>query len=155
MPPSRLVHVSSGPDHALARLGALQIQLWRSAPSPDAAAEAAKLAASAASKIAEAALLIVAEDGVRPPEAAARERLTAVGEHLRGALGCAFVSEARGFKGAAVRGVVTGMGLVAGRPFPLRVFPSVQDGASWLAELDARFEPSAIERALRELREHR
>lgn len=44
----------------------------------------------------------------------------------------ALVHEGEGFRAAAVRGVVTGLTMLATVPYPHRVFATVEDGARWM-----------------------
>ena len=46
----------------------------------------------------------------------------------------AVVFEGSGFKSAAVRGVVTGLTIMARQPYPHRVFATVEEASGWYAE---------------------
>lgn len=144
--------VSQDSTHRVAHLGGLQIQLWQTRPSVGAARATAAAARRLSASGGEVGLLIVVEAQAQPPEGEARRMLTEVGTRLQHGVGCAFVSEARGFGAAAMRGVLTGMVLIARPAFPLRVFPSVDPALPWLQARSASFEPEAIARTVLALR---
>lgn len=76
-------------------------------------------------------LLTIVEDGAPLPTPEAR-RVTA--DVLRGApiKLSAMVFEGHGFRAAAVRGVITGIGLIAKTPYPHRTFATVDEAAAWI-----------------------
>lgn len=81
------------------------------------------------------ALCVVAEAEAASPDLEARvliaDMMRDAGAHLRGT---ACVVSARGFSGAAIRAIITGLSLVAREPYPTRVFAAPADAAAWLAE---------------------
>jgi hypothetical protein len=76
-------------------------------------------------------LLSIVEDGAPLPSAEAR-KVTA--EQLHGAPInlSAMAFEGQGFRAAAVRGAITGIGLLARTPYPHRTFGTVKDAAVWI-----------------------
>lgn len=56
--------------------------------------------------------------------------LTEQGAHIKRS---AVVFEGEGFRAAAVRGVVTGLTMLARPPYPHKVFGSIDDACAWLA----------------------
>lgn len=55
----------------------------------------------------------------------------------------ALVHEGEGFRAAAVRGVVTGLTMLATVPYPHKVFANVEDGARWMLT-DAGFRSASL-----------
>lgn len=103
--------------------------------------------------------LTIVEEGASLPAAAERAELTkflaGAAHHIRRS---AVVHEGVGFRAAAVRGVVTGLALLAQLPYPYQVFATLEQAALWLAStdhadpLDANATIAAITRARREAR---
>ncbi|MRG97991.1 hypothetical protein [Polyangium spumosum] len=94
-------------------------------------------------------LTIVAENAPLPSQevsdAITALAMGATGKRIRRSAVC---FEGGGFRGALVRGVATGLQLVAKLPFPHRVFHSVDLAAAWLApELGAQQIVSAVDLA--------
>jgi hypothetical protein len=92
-------------------------------------------------------LTVVAENAPLPSQEARDAMATlatgAAGKRLRRSAVC---FEGGGFRGALVRGVATGLQLVAKLPFQHRVFHSVELAAAWLApELGTSQLVSAVE----------
>mgnify|MGYP000374441796 CR=1 FL=1 len=83
-----------------------------------------------------------------PPDAEARDALAEV---LGGGAGfvdsSALVCEGSGFRASMVRGIATGLTLIARPPFPHKVFPDVAAAAGWL-EARTRRPGSVPHRAL-------
>jgi hypothetical protein len=77
-------------------------------------------------------LLTVVEAGAPPPSQEARYALA---RFLSSGAGrmilSAVVHEGSGFRAAFVRGVVTGLALLANLPYPHKVFGSVEEAATW------------------------
>jgi hypothetical protein len=94
------------------------------------------------------ALLTVVSENAPLPSQEARDAMSSVatgaaGKRLRRS---AVVFEGGGFRSALVRGVATGLQLVAKLPFPHRVFHSVELAAAWLApELGSQQVASAVD----------
>ena len=88
-------------------------------------------------------LLSIVEDGAPLPTAEVR-KVTA--DVLRGVpiKLSAMVFEGHGFRAAAVRGVITGIGLLARTPYPHRTFAMVEDAAVWIEEETRADGPDAM-----------
>jgi hypothetical protein len=79
-------------------------------------------------------LVTIVEQGAPMPSASVRDALA---KFLASGAGhtrmSAVVHEGGGFSAAAVRGVVTGLALLARLPYPHRVFATMDDAADWFA----------------------
>jgi hypothetical protein len=82
------------------------------------------------------AMLTIVEVNAPMPDLPAREAVAGfmrdVGASVRAS---ALVSEGAGFRAAAVRGVVTGLTMLARQPYPHKVFATVDDAGRWLVPL--------------------
>jgi hypothetical protein len=76
--------------------------------------------------------LTVVDQGAALPDTRARAKLAAFMGASKSIRVSAVVFEGSGFRNAAVRGVVTGLTLLARQPFPHRVFSSVEEASQWL-----------------------
>jgi len=77
-------------------------------------------------------ILTVVEERAPMPPSATRDAMADLLKSLaRSVELSAVVHEGAGFRAAAVRSVVTGVGLVARLPFPHKVFATVTDAANW------------------------
>jgi hypothetical protein len=78
-------------------------------------------------------ILIVTSAAAAPPGAEARAAIAEIMKAGRNEVeGCALVFRGRGFGAAMVRAVVTGLTVLAGHPFPYRVFPELDSALAWL-----------------------
>jgi hypothetical protein len=78
-------------------------------------------------------MLVVAEDSTGPPGAKARSIfVSAMRENGTRIRATAYVISIEGFKGAALRGVITGLSLLARKPYPTRIFSEASAAARWL-----------------------
>lgn len=78
-------------------------------------------------------VITIVEQNAPLPSAEARRAMAEFLSTRRGRIAAsAVVFEGAGFRAAAVRGVVTGLTLVAQQPFPHRVFAVVKDAAAWI-----------------------
>jgi hypothetical protein len=79
-------------------------------------------------------MVTVVESGAPMP---ATEVRTALADFLAGGAGrtrrSAVIHEGVGFRAAAVRGVVTGLAMVARLPYPHKVFATATEASGWLA----------------------
>jgi hypothetical protein len=76
-------------------------------------------------------LLTIVEDGAPLPSTEARKVAAEVLHGVPIKLS-AMVFEGQGFRAASVRGVITGIGLLARTPYPHRTFATVKDAAIWI-----------------------
>ena len=99
-------------------------------------------------------MVTIVEQGAPLPSTQAR---TVTAEILRTApiRLSAMVFEGQGFGAAAVRGVITGIGLLARTPYPHRTFATVTEAVSWI-ERETRENESmprrSVEAAVAEVR---
>jgi hypothetical protein len=78
-------------------------------------------------------LLTIVEQNAPVPDSKVRDALAGFMKKSAGALrSSAVVHEGTGFRSAAVRGVVTGLTMLARQAFPHRVFATVEEGSRWL-----------------------
>jgi hypothetical protein len=116
---------------------------------------AARLGQLAADVGHEVGIVVIIEEGAAGLTPQVRQLMT---RRLQSApLGvCVLAVEARGFQAAALRAIITGVGLLARPPFPYRAFASVEDAAKWLVRQERAGLPSvpaeALERAVRRVR---
>lgn len=105
-------------------------------------------------------LLGVIEPGATPPSQEMRSVIAASNDRMasKGALAFAAVFSGAGFFGSAVRGVVTGLTLLARRTYPFRVFPGHQEAVQWfgtlLEPLGVGFSVDECSAAVGEFRHH-
>jgi hypothetical protein len=145
------------PDYALASWGSIFIVIWRqnttAAGIQDLAAQCKKFATSRPAGVA---LLTIIYDGAPAP--GARER-TALATFLKAAdyiRGSGVVMEGTSFRAAFVRGVVTGLTMLAHQPFPHQVCSLEAAGrlfAGLLEGTEPGFDLSSFKRGVDELRE--
>jgi hypothetical protein len=106
------------------------------------------------------AFITIVEANAPLPEAHVRDALASLLKKMASFIrSSAVVHEGSGFRAAAVRGVVTGLTLLARQPYPHRIFARFDDAARWLAVSlretapDKPIEAEELIEALRELRE--
>lgn len=130
----RVEYVDSA--HATGVSGALLMSLWRTATTHEAMLRFHNFAAKAvASRKDPVAFLTVVEANADLPDPSARDELAAMFRKLAESVACsALVFEGQGFKAAAVRGITTGVNLVARQPFPHKVFSNVDEAGGWLVK---------------------
>jgi hypothetical protein len=157
-PPAAVVVRDS--DYCVATWGDVFIVIWRQETRLDAARGLdALLAAFGKERPRGCGLLTVVEQDAPMPTSEVRAAIAKFLNNGGGTIKSSAVAfEGTGFRAAAVRGVVTGLTMLARQPYPHRVFATVQDALTWLSsslretaqlELDAN---SLVEelRALRE-----
>lgn len=105
-------------------------------------------------------VITIVEPDAPFPEAHVREALANFMRRSSSSMkSSAVVHEGTGFRAAAVRGVVTGLTLLARQPFPHRIFATVPDGCRWLAGSlretapELAYDPDQLIEAIRELRQ--
>ena len=125
--------ISTDRDFRLGALGPLAISVWESSPKVEHAVSSVALLRRLVKEHERIFLLAVVGEGCSVPSAPVRKALS---EGLRtiaeSILAVASVIEGQGFQAAAQRGVITGIGIVVSRPYPLEVFDSVQRAARFL-----------------------
>jgi hypothetical protein len=123
-------------EYAIATIGGVVVQLYRTATPVD----AARLATQVAEQVVTAGLeprglFIVVRERAKPPEGEARQLLTRLGTRMSGAAGCAFVARGEGFGSAIMRSVMAGMTLLARPDFPVRIFAEPDAALMWFGGL--------------------
>jgi len=99
-------------------------------------------------------VVVVVEPEAPPPDAGTRpifaKAMRECGSRIAGA---AYVIGTGGFMGAAVRGAITSLSLIAREPYPTRTFQSVASAACWLApRMTPGPHPDALSHAIESLR---
>jgi hypothetical protein len=123
--------------HAIGASGALLMSLWRTVTTHEAMLRFHNFSAKmvAAGRKDPIAFLTVVEANADLPEPAARDELASMFKKLAESVACsALVFEGQGFKAAAVRGVTTGINMLARQPFPHKVFANVDEAGGWLVK---------------------
>lgn len=142
-------------NHATGTCGPLLIMVWGRETTLPAVAHAKAVGQRLAARHPTGVtfLMIVestAEIPSSPVRAALSEALRSFGSFV---LRSALVHEGTGFRAAAVRGVVTGLSLVARQPYPHQVFDRVEPAVRWLAQsFPAGAEVGAVLDAVAKLR---
>ncbi len=129
----------------LGAVGPLAISVWDAEPRVTQAKQAVKLLERLAREHEQILLLaVIGEDCALPSEYVRKELsagLVAIGTPI---VTVANVIEGRGFRAAALRGVLTGLGIVVKHDYPREVFDNVPKAANYL-ERESRFAASAID----------
>ena len=143
-------------DYALASWGNVFIVIWRQNTTLVGASNLRSQCEKFALQHPEGVLLLtVIHDGAPAPASAERAQIASFlksAEYIRGS---AVVMEGTSFRAAFVRGVVTGLTMLAHQPFPHQVCSMAQAGALFARVTqgaDVAFEPQAFERGIAELR---
>ena len=141
--------------HAVATETGLLICLWRTVTKREAIAELSTIAHELVQNHADGiAMLTVVEAGADMPDAPVRDDLAALFRSLSKSVICSgLVFEGQGFKAATVRGITTGINLLARQPFPHKVFANVTETAGWMAaHAKMKMTPERIVRHTEEVR---
>jgi hypothetical protein len=138
----------SDSHHALGATRGLVIAVWRRETRLDALDKLSALIAERAEQDSSLALLQVVESNAVPPESAVRAALSALLRRHDQQLSCsAVVFEGEGFRAAALRGVVTAIGLLSRPRFPHEVFATPLAGIQWIAKQHASRDPKWMDEA--------
>ena len=117
------------PDYAGALCQDVFVHVWRAQVNVETVGAARRFVAPRDDRIR--AVVAIIEEGSTTPDDATRALLAAL--HLECKLvSVAVVHESKGFKGAAVRAVVTGLHLVRPTSFETKVFASVPESLAWM-----------------------
>ena len=112
--------------------GPLAVQVWHGETTSlglDALERAHDLVDQANPRIA---FLVLVDPEARPPSAEARARIADLMRCSTKTVASALVFGGLGFKASIIRGVVTGLNLLAGYPFPYRTFADADTAVGWL-----------------------
>jgi hypothetical protein len=129
--PARVLTVTD--DHCIAIWRRFLVVVWRKDTTSPAVADFRAALTRLASETHEVALLTVVEPNAPPPPSDVRDALAAVLAEFGKLIKFSAVAfEGTGFRAAMVRGVVTGLTLLARMPYPHKVFAGVPEAARWL-----------------------
>lgn len=123
-------------DCAMMQWGPVFVVIWRGVTTPAAVRRLRDQVLEVIGEYpGETTVLGIVEDTAAVPNPEARRLSAAVNDELAGAGARAFaaVIPTTGFAGAWIRGVVTGLNLVARRRFPFRVFQDTFSACAWFA----------------------
>lgn len=138
--------VSVNQHECIAMWNGVLVQIWRTG-TPLASARAAR---AAARRMAEEhrgyiTSIVIVEPTADMPDATARAELAGMAVDQATRMACvALVHEGTGFRVAVIRGVMTGLMLVAKHAFPHAVFANVDQACEWL-RTNPRLDPFAME----------
>jgi hypothetical protein len=124
-------------DHCSGIWRNVLIYVWRNVTRPDAVEESRRYVEGHIAKArGPLAMVIITEAQSQMPDGPTREKLAAVLTAMAPAATCAaMVHEQTGFRGAAVRGIVTVLNTLARQPFPYKSFGDVETASSWMATI--------------------
>jgi hypothetical protein len=149
----------ASPDYAMATWDSIFILIWRHDTTNEGIETLRhKLEHFGRSRPQGLGLVTIVEQEAPMPTSAVREKMAGLMADISKVLKCsAVVFEGTGFRAAAVRGVVTGLMLLARQPYPHKVFASMTDGCSWLGsnlrdKQGWEVDPRKLTRAIDELR---
>jgi N-acetylglucosamine kinase-like BadF-type ATPase len=150
------VVLGSSTDHLFAGWGALFMVVWRHETTLAAVAELAPLVTQFAAQHPRFALLVIVEESASLPSSTVRERIAASLQRVAPYIGAsAVVHEGSGFRAAAVRAVLAGLGLIVRPPYPHQIFARVDAAGRWLAAAQRGMDAAGICDAVRALRAYR
>jgi hypothetical protein len=146
-------------DHCIATWRHCLIAIWRrTTTNQGAAALRESLSKLTAANPGGVGIIAIIENHAAAPDADARRALAAAfRDHAPSIRAAAIVHEGTGFRGAAIRSIVTGVSLLIRPGYPHNVTASVDAGASWLAPLIADTQsslvtPTMLKRVIADLR---
>ncbi len=121
--------------HVVATETSILFCLWRTVTTRAAVAELSRIAHELVEQSPRGiSMLTVVEADADMPDSTIRDELAKLFKALAKSVICSgLVFEGQGFKAATVRGITTGINLVARQPFPHKVFGNVPEAASWMA----------------------
>ena len=154
--PGAPVVLGSSTDHLFAGWGSLFMVVWRHETTLAAVADLAPLVTQFAARHPRFALLVVVEESASLPSSTVRERIAASLQRVAPYIGAsAVVHEGSGFRAAAVRAVLAGLGLIVRPPYPHQIFARVEDAGRWLTVAHPTIDAVGLAEAVRTLRTHR
>jgi hypothetical protein len=146
-------------NYCIAHWSRVFVIVWRRETTMSAVDDLQRNLVKFAAENPKAGILTIVERNAPLPPSLVRQRLaeilTSVGSSIQRS---AVVFEGEGFRAAAVRGVVTGLTMLARPPYPHKVFATVDEAFGWLATgLEAApgkpLDPLALKRAIGQLRD--
>ena len=140
--------------HAVVTRPHLMVCLWRTVTSREAVAEIRQIARRHAQAHPPMAMLTVLEAEAEQPGGDVLRELAALFQDLEHSVSCsALTFEGDGFSAAAVRGVATGLQLLAKQTFPHQVFARVSEAADWMGQHDPNLSAADVMESMRKVRE--
>ena len=137
--------ISITPGFSLGSLGPLAISVWESDPRVEDALQAVQLLRNLAQTHPRIQVLAVLGADCRLPREQVREILGEGPKSLGSQVAAvAHVIEGEGFRGAALRGVLTGMGMVIRARYPQEAFRDIPSAAVFLAREGDLRAPSIV-----------
>lgn len=132
--PTTLQMIRLERDYCLASWGRVFIVIWRHDTTMEGVRELDRqLASYAPSAPGGCGLLTIIEQGAPMPSSEVRTALARfMTDGARVIRSSAVAFEGAGFRAAAVRGVVTGLTMLARQPYPHKVFATMSEAAQWL-----------------------
>jgi hypothetical protein len=120
-------------NHCMATWRSFVIVIWRKDTTADAVKQLRDLLQKTSTTTQAVCLLTIVEPNAPPPSSDVRDALAGVlGEFGKLIKYSAVAFEGSGFRAAMVRGVVTGLTMLARMPYPHKVFAGVEESARWL-----------------------
>src|SRR5688572_18086563 len=117
------------PEYAVVVYQGILIQLWRLETTTEGVRLVRKTLGEFRQQIEL--TMVILEDGATRPDRHAREELEALGRELAPRF-AAVVYEGHGFKAAAVRAVMTSIGLFTRSALPSRIFSTTASAVEWM-----------------------
>jgi hypothetical protein len=131
--------IKADQDHCAAIWRGVLVYVWRKTTRPEVVDEHRKYIENHIAKgRGPLAMVIIIEAQTEVPDGPTREKLAGLMQ-AAGPVGtcAAMVYEGTGFRGAAVRGVVTVLNTLARQPFPYKAFGHMDAAAAWLTTIHA------------------
>ena len=124
-------------DHCSGIWRNVLIYVWRGTTRPEVVDESRRYVEGHIAKArGPLAMMIITEAQSQMPDSPTREKLASVLTAMAPVATCAaMVHEQTGFRGAAVRGIVTVLNTLARQPFPYKSFGDVETASTWLATI--------------------
>lgn len=153
--------IQMNPDCATMRWGPVCAVIWRGITRPSAIVHVKEMCLDALQEFPSGIVVVgVVEDTAQVPDAEARALSATTNDAIAqaGAKAFAGVIPGNGFVAAWVRSVITGLNLLARKPYPFRVFENPLDFSLWasdiLPDLDPLSAAGAIDQFRREYQLH-
>lgn len=141
--------------HCVAEWDAFLVVIWRQLTTQAGIASVAEALDHAIAAGQRLGVFIVIEPTAAPPAAAERKALAEVfSSRADVVVAVAVVPAGSGFRASMVRGVVTGLSLIARFPYPYKVFDNIDTAAAWLAPqlTESATKPTLLANTITQLR---
>jgi hypothetical protein len=149
-----LVVLAASPDWVVGRCREVVVIVWRAPLTVERTQRVTAYMKAAAAEESRLGVVVVIEPGVPGPPPEVRAALLGAMRELGPKLvALAYLVTAEGFVGAAVRAVISGLGLMSRDRYPTRVFQGAPEVAAWMApKLDAGQASAQITAAIEQCR---